>query len=324
MANPLDERLLALTAIVTVGYQFLFFSVTYALKFDKLTDFAGSTNFIALALITLIVGGEYEVRQIVLTVCVVVWGARLGGFLLFRILQWGEDRRFDDQRQNIGRLAVFWLLQAVWVWTVSLPVTIVNSKESVDGVPATHGLTALDYVGWALFALGLIIEAVADQQKYNFKQASDSKWVNKGEWSWSRHPNYFGEIVVWWGLYISSINDLEGAEHAAVVGPIFITLLLLFVSGIPIQEKSYDKKYGKYDGYWDYKRQTSLLIPIPPSMYRPLPEIIKKTLLLDFKIYNPGPPDDDEDSDDNQQKGKANESTELVDKHNRNRGENAV
>ncbi|PXF40846.1 hypothetical protein BWQ96_09436 [Gracilariopsis chorda] len=288
MTNPLDDRLLALTAIVTVAFQLSFFLITYALRFDKVTDFAGTTNFLLLAVITLTVGGAYKPRQIVLSTCVFVWGVRLCAFLLYRILLWGEDRRFDDKRNNVARLAAFWILQAVWVWTVSLPITIVNSKE------VSKPLNALDYVGWGIFALAALLEAVADQQKLNFKNTPQSRgrWTDVGVWKWSRHPNFFAEMTVWWGLFLSSINDLRGAEFAAIASPIFITLLLLFVSGIPILEKSWDEKYGRKDGYAEWKNMTSVLIPIPPSLYVGIPKSIKSTLLLDFKMYNPGPKPD--------------------------------
>lgn len=111
-----------------------------------------------------------------------------------------------------------------------------------------------------------------------------------GVWAWSRHPNFFGEMALWWGLYLSALNDLRGAEHAAVVGPIFITLLLLFVSGVPILEKSADARYAARADYREYKRRTSVLIPLPPSLYARLPTAVKTTLLLDMKLFNPGPP----------------------------------
>lgn len=305
MSNPIDDRLLALTAIVTIAFQFTFFVITYALRFDKVTDFAGSTNFILLAILTLTLGSGYNPRQIVITSCVLVWGVRLCAFLLYRIILWGEDRRFDDKRNNLPRLAAFWILQAVWAWTVSLPTTIINSKTS------SKGLNALDYVGWAIFAFGFVLEATADQQKLFFKRSPESKgrWTDVGVWSWSRHPNFFGEMLVWWGLYLSAINDLEGGEHAAVVSPIFITLLLMFISGIPLLEKSADGKHGGKEEYVTYKKRTSVLILFPPGLYEKLPETVKKTLLLDFALYNPGPAAEEDAELGN---GAATETTELV------------
>lgn len=280
--SVLDQRYLALTALVTIAYQGFFFLVTYALKFDKVTDFAGSTNFALVALLSFVLGGHYGARQIVLSACVFVWAARLAAFLLYRIILWGEDRRFDDQRENVGKLVIFWSLQAIWVWTVSLPTTIVNANAY------NPALNALDYVGWVIFALGLALETVADQQKLLFKQseASKGRWADVGVWSYSRHPNYAGELMVWYGLYISSLSVLRGAEHAAVAGPIFITLLLLFVSGIPINEQSADEKHGMKDEYRLYKQRTSVLVPFPPALYSKLPDVLKKTVMLDFPTYN--------------------------------------
>lgn len=285
MRNPLDDRLLALTAIVTIVFQLIFFLITYVLKFDKVTDFAGATNFMLIVILTLTVSGSYTTRQIVLTTLILVWAIRLGSFLLYRIFLWGEDRRFDGQRNDVIRLAVFWSLQATWCWSVCLPSTIINSKS------VTKGLTSLDYIGWILFSCGLILESVADIQKLAYKQTENSRdrWTDVGVWKWSRHPNFFGEMVVWWGIYVSALNDLKGVEHMAIIGPIFITLLLLFVSGMPILEKSADERYGHRDEYKEYKKKTSALIPVPPNLYVGFPEGIKKSVLVDFGLYNPGP-----------------------------------
>ncbi|KAE8681516.1 thaumatin-like protein-like [Hibiscus syriacus] len=159
MGTVIDSHFLALTAIVTVGYQLFFFIVTALLKFDKVTDFAGSTNFVIIAVLTLVIKGSWHFRQVILTLLVVIWGLRLGLFLLMRILQWGEDQRFDEMRSNLGKLAIFWIFQAVWVWTVSLPVTVANASDRDPSVQAA------DIIGWIMWSVGLYIEATADQQK---------------------------------------------------------------------------------------------------------------------------------------------------------------
>ncbi|KAJ0047922.1 hypothetical protein Pint_17027 [Pistacia integerrima] len=280
MGTVLDSHFLALTAIVTVGYQLLFFVITALLKFDKVTDFAGSTNFIIIAVLTLVLKGTYHFRQVVLTLLVVVWGLRLGLFLLMRILQWGEDRRFDEMRGNLGKLAIFWIFQAVWVWTVSLPLTVVNASDR------DPSLQAVDIIGWIMWSVGASIEASADQQKLAFKNSPENrgKWCNVGVWNYSRHPNYFGEIFLWWGIFIASTPVLEGAEWLVILGPIFLTLLLLFVSGIPLLEESADKKYGNVAAYRVYKKTTSPLIPLPPIAY--LPSWFKATFLFEFPLYS--------------------------------------
>ncbi|KAI5660270.1 hypothetical protein M9H77_29063 [Catharanthus roseus] len=282
MGTVLDSHFLALTAIVTVGYQFLFFIVTALLKFDKVTDFAGSTNFIILAVLTLVVKASWNFRQIILSLLVIIWGLRLGLFLLMRILQWGEDRRFDEMRTKLGKLAVFWTFQAIWVWTVSLPVTIVNASDR------NPSLQAADIIGWIMWSAGFIVEATADQQKLMFKNSAENrgKWCNIGLWKYSRHPNYFGEIFLWWGIFVASTPVLEGAEWLVIFGPVFLTLLLLFLSGIPLLEESADKKFGNVPAYRQYKKVTSPLILLPPVVYGNLPQWFKATFLFEFPFYN--------------------------------------
>ncbi|KAH1097535.1 hypothetical protein J1N35_014456 [Gossypium stocksii] len=282
MATVLDSHFLALTAIVTLGYQMLFFIITALLKFDKVTDFAGSTNFVIIAVLTLIIKGSWHFRQVVLTSLVVIWGLRLAIFLLMRILQWGEDRRFDEMRSNLGKLAVFWILQAVWVWTVTLPVTVVNASDRNPSVQAE------DIIGWIMWSVGISFEAAADQQKLSFKNSPQNrgKWCNVGVWKYSRHPNYFGEIFLWWGIFVASTPILEGAEWLVILGPIFLTLLLLFVSGLPLLEESADKKFGNVAEYRIYKETTSPLIPLPQSVYGNLPLWFKAIFLFEFPFYS--------------------------------------
>ncbi|CAD6206336.1 unnamed protein product [Miscanthus lutarioriparius] len=288
MGTVLDSHFLALTAIVTVGYQLLFFIITALLRFDKVTDFAGSTNFVIIAILTLALKGAWHFRQIVLTVLVTIWGLRLGLFLLMRILQWGEDRRFDKMRDNLGKLAFFWIFQAVWVWSVSLPVTVVNASDRNPSIEAR------DIIGWIIWLVGICVEATADQQKLVFKNSPSNrgKWCHVGLWKYSRHPNYFGEMFLWWGIFVASTPVLSDAEWLVILGPIFLTLLLLFVSGIPLLESSADKRYGRLEEYRVYKNITSPLIPLPPAVYGSLPAWFKVAFLLELPLYNPGPGDD--------------------------------
>ncbi|KAF9612124.1 hypothetical protein IFM89_038307 [Coptis chinensis] len=289
MGTVLDSHFLAITALVTIGYQFIFFIITALLKFDKITDFAGSTNFIILSVLTLAVKGDWHFRQVIISSFVVLWGLRLASFLLLRILQWGEDRRFDEMRTKIGKLAVFWFFQAVWVWTVSLPVTIANASDRNPSVKAQ------DIIGWIIYGLGFLIEAIADQEKLAFKnnQENRGKWCNVGLWKVSRHPNYFGEIFLWWGIFIASTPVLKGAEWLVIIGPVFLTLLLLFVSGIPLLEESADKKYGGRADYKLYKRTTSPLIPLPTFVYGKLPAWAKMAFLFELPLYSRNLPQDE-------------------------------
>lgn len=243
---------------------------------------SGSTNFIILAVLTLVIKGSWHFRQVVLSSLVVIWGLRLGLFLLLRILQWGEDRRFDEMRGNLVKLAVFWVFQAVWVWTVSLPVMIVNASDR------NPSIQAVDIIGWIMWTIGFLIEATADQEKLSFKNSPENrgKWCNVGLWKYSRHPNYVGEIFLWWGIFLGSAPVLKGAEWLVILGPAFLTFLLLFVSGIPLLEDSSDKKYGNVASYRQYKKVTSPLVPLPPAVYGHLPSWFKRIFLFEFPFYS--------------------------------------
>ena len=218
----------------------------------------------------------------------------------------------------------FWTFQLFWVWVVSLPVIILNSPAT--SIPANGGIyhsfgTGKDIAGVILFALGLLIEGMADLQKYRFKTVVNppkGAITDNGLWGWSRRPNYFGEILLWWGMYILCLSPAterdsntgalismggRNALIASVFSPLLTMLLLLFLSGIPLAEKPGQQKYflmthgpdgGKeLEPYgrqkerdpWArmraHRERTSLLLPLPPALYRPLPRFVKTYLLLD-------------------------------------------
>eukprot|EP00951_Prasinocladus_malaysianus_P041443 scaffold489055_cov37-Prasinocladus_malaysianus.AAC.1 len=158
-----DSNHLAITALVTACYQLFFFLLAAILRVDFFTDLAGGSNFAVLAVLGLLLNRTYTARQIVLTCLVVLWSVRLSGFLFYRILVWRQDHRFDGKRKYPGQLAAFWILQMLWVWVTSLPVTFANASDA--RVP----LCALDYAGWAMWVVGFASEAAADLQKMAFK-----------------------------------------------------------------------------------------------------------------------------------------------------------
>ncbi|KAJ6504822.1 DUF1295-domain-containing protein [Mycena vitilis] len=310
----LDSYYLLLTLLITTGYQLSGFFIAYTFQFDKITDFTGGSNFFILALVTLLAGGTFHTRNVVTSIMVMVWAVRIAGFLLFRVLKTGHDGRFDDIRKSFFKFLAFWIAQILWVWIVSLPVVISNSLAISDvghsGSNPAFG-TSRDIAGIVLWTLGLFIEATADVQKYRYKSsktAPKNKPINAGLWAWSRNPPYFGEMMCWWGIWILCLSpttdgtlpsSARSAQYAAVLSPIFTVVILMFGSGLPTSSKPQAKRYylksygpgadaddsGVWDQYKAYLRRTSILIPLPQALYKHIPNILKKTLLLDFPMY---------------------------------------
>jgi len=311
----LDQYYLAITVLVTTAYQLLGFAIAWTFQFDKITDFTGGSNFFILALLTLLIGNEFHARNIVASVLVMLWAIRIASFLLYRVLKTGSDNRFDEIRSNFFKFLGFWIGQILWVWTVSLPLTILNSPAVSDttrsGSNPAFG-TSRDIAGIVLWTLGWLIESIADAQKFKYKMAKGTpkdKPIMTGLWKWSRHPPYFGEIICWWGIWILCLSPTtngtlssssKSAQYGAIVSPLFTLILLMFGSGVPTAEKPQAKKfflmrYGvnakeenarAWSNYKEYLRKTSVLIPVPPLIYKPLPQFLKKTLFLDFPMYH--------------------------------------
>jgi steroid 5-alpha reductase family enzyme len=244
---------------VALAVNGVFFAIAAARKTDVVTDLSYSLTFALLAVV-LPVTGAAEPVQLVASLLVLIWAVRLGAYLFRRILRLKVDHRFDGMREKPLRFARFWLLQAITVAVVMLPVSYLLDRDHPPGL----GLWSV--AGAVVWLVGLVVEAVADAQKSAFRAKDENRgrFVASGLWRYSRHPNYFGELLVWWGLFVYAIPFLHGAAFAVVIGPVFITMLLLFVSGIPLLERSADEKYGGDPAYGDYKRRTSILVPLPP------------------------------------------------------------
>jgi len=275
---------LALTAVVTVGMQLFFFAIAATFRFDKVTDLAGSMNFIVLALLVFCLNQTYFVRQIVATILVCVWALRLGTFLLYRVLKRGKDSRFDEIRNNFLSFLGFWIFQILWVWIVSLPLTFLN------GFSTNSSIGTQDIIGWVFWGIGFSFEAAADISKQRFFENPQNKgqFIRSGVWAVSRHPNYFGDILLWLGVFLTASSAFEANSRWAyfsVASPVFTLLLLMFLSGIPLGEKKYDEMFANSKAYWDWKEQTSVLLPFPPSWYRRLPSLVKTILFFEFPFY---------------------------------------
>ena len=235
----------------------LAFIPAFRMQTEKFYDFTGSLTYISVTIIALVLSGKSDLRSLILTVLVMVWALRLGTFLLRRVQKAGKDDRFDAIKPNFSRFLNAWTIQALWVTLTAAPalIAIASVKEVEIGIFAIVGLV--------VWGLGFGIEVIADQQKSQFRKdpANKEKFISTGLWSRSRHPNYFGEIVLWFGVTLIAIPILQGWQWIALISPLFVTLLLTRVSGLPMLEAKADKKWGGQEDYETYKANTPVLIP---------------------------------------------------------------
>lgn len=254
----------ALLVAIAFLLQWLAFIPAYIWQTEKFFDITGSASYIIVAGLALVLSPVRDARSGLLFILVVVWAVRLGIYLLLRVLRSGKDARFDDIKPSIPRFLMTWTLQGLWI---SLTLAAVLAAMTTF-VRSPLGLVS--YIGVGLWSLGMAVEAVADIQKSRFRSDSANKdaFIQTGLWSWSRHPNYFGEIVLWMGMAVIAVPVLRGWQWITLISPVFVTLLLTRVSGIPMLERRSDKKWGGQDGYEAYKRRTSVLVPWPPRTLR--------------------------------------------------------
>jgi steroid 5-alpha reductase family enzyme len=185
----------------------------------------------------------------------------LGSFLFARIVRDGSDRRFDNLKPSLLRFCMTWSLQGLWVLlTLSCALAAMTSTR-----PKSLGAIAL--LGGIVWAVGFAIEAMADWQKRRFRAdpANRNRFIRSGLWAWSRHPNYFGEIMLWSGIALIALPALTGWQHATLISPLFVYVLLTRISGIPLLEARADKKWGEDASYRAYKDRTPVLGPHPPQ-----------------------------------------------------------
>jgi steroid 5-alpha reductase family enzyme len=239
--------------LIAIAINILLFIPGYLLKTDKLTDLSYSISFITLAIIGALVE-TITLGKLAVILMVIIWGIRLGGFLFIRIQKMKKDNRFDGIRESFLKFLRFWFLQGVSVWIIMLPSLFLLSGNGDE----------VCWIGGVIWLVGLIIETVADLQKYRFKQdpANKDEFISTGLWKYSRHPNYFGEIMCWVGIYIFAFPALTSLQQIiALASPLYIATILIFLTGIPPLEKSADKRWGSRKDYQEYKKRTSILIP---------------------------------------------------------------
>lgn len=250
----------ALCALLAYAINWLVFIPSNRMKTEHYFDLTGSATYLTAVAVAVLFSSDLDARAVIAAVMVAVWALRLGSFLFRRVRRDGRDGRFDEIKVDPLRFFMTWTLQGLWVLlTVAAALAIITSLERKE-----IGWVAI--VGIAIWTAGFVIEVVADRQKSTFKQdsANAGRFITTGLWSWSRHPNYFGEIVLWIGMAIMAVPILAGWRWVVLISPIFVILLLTRVSGIPMLEARAEKRWGDDEEFQAYTRDTSVLIPRPP------------------------------------------------------------
>jgi steroid 5-alpha reductase family enzyme len=254
---PIFTLCVALAFII----QWVAFIPAFIKQTEKFYDLVGSITFLSVTWIAVLLNPVVDARALLLLGIVSIWAIRLGTFLFRRVRAAGEDRRFRDVKPSFVRFLIYWTVQGLWVsLTLAAALAAITTMTRRD-----LGIFAL--VGFLLWILGFGIEVIADRQKSKFRADPQNagKFINTGLWSWSRHPNYFGEILLWIGVAVITIPVLSGWQWLTLISPIFVAILLTRVSGIPILESLADEKWGGQAEYENYKGKTSVLIPKPPA-----------------------------------------------------------
>ena len=252
---------MAWCAAIVFGIQWLAWIPASLLQTERFYDLTGGMTYIVAVVFSLWAGSQSddpEMRELLISALVAIWSLRLSAFLFLRIHHAGKDGRFDKLKTSPIRFMVPWTLQALWVFLTLNAVLVINT-QSGEAPP----LGLWDGVGFALWVVGFSVEVIADSQKsaFNSKEENDGRWINEGLWARSRHPNYFGEILLWAGLAAFGVACFEGTELVAWVSPIFVYLLLTRVSGIPILDRRALERWGEDPDYLSYREATPTLIP---------------------------------------------------------------
>ncbi len=232
----------------------------YVFQTEKFYDLTGSVTY--LSVVWFVFLSTYQsislnFGNLILVLLISIWTIRLGLFLFMRIHKAGEDKRFRTIKTSASQFFMTFTLSGLWVTLCSMCALVAISS------PEGLVMNALTYVGIILFIIGFGIEIVADNQKTAFRsiEANKDSFITSGLWSKSRHPNYFGEVLLWFAIAVISFSSLEGLQLITLISPVFTYILLVYVSGVRMLEDMNDKKWADNEKYKSYKRNTPMLFP---------------------------------------------------------------
>jgi len=241
-------------ALAVFVYMNVWFVIAVFMKRNDVADIAWGLGFVLMTWISFLLS-QHSHRSMLVSILVTIWGCRLAWHIARRNLQKPEDSRYAAWRQEWRHVYLrsylqIFLLQGFFLYVILLPVLFIHAS-------AVASLTFLDAVGVLVWLVGFLFESVGDHQLKSFLRdpAHKGTMMTRGLWAYSRHPNYFGEVTQWWGIWLLAVSMPWG--FATIVGPITITVLILFVSGVPLLEKQYA---GRPD-FEAYKQRTSIFVP---------------------------------------------------------------
>ena len=248
----------ALAASIGFILHWLIFIPSYIYQTEHYFDLIGSISYISIVLFTFLALNNLDVRSILIGLLILVWAVRLGSFLFIRVKRDGKDNRFTVMKTKFWWFLFTWTIGGLWVFiTMAAGLAAMTSAKVVP-----LGWFAL--IGIFLWLEGFLVEVVADHQKTRFrsKKENQGRFINEGLWSFSRHPNYYGEITLWLGIAFIAFPVLQGWQLLTLISPIFVYILLTRISGVTMLERRADKKWGDDPEYQRYKETTSSLIPM--------------------------------------------------------------
>ena len=262
LANPSDVSIgdwsaMTILALGCFAMQWLAFVPARLLKTERFYDLTGSLTYIAVTVSAVVTAAAPAGAQWLIAAMILVWAGRLGSFLFRRIHAAGGDQRFDHIKVSSSRFFVAWTLQGAWV--VMTSCAAVSAILSVQ--PQAVG--AIFAIGAVMWVAGFVIEVVADRQKSRFRAdpVNEGRFINTGLWARSRHPNYFGEILLWAGIAVMAIPYLSGTQWVVMLSPLFVYALLTRVSGVPTLVRRGQQLWGDDPAYQAYLSSTPLLMP---------------------------------------------------------------
>ena len=248
-------------AALAFAINWIVFIPAWLSRSERFFDLMGAATYVSVVACALALTGPPGVPGLVLATMVGVWALRLGTMLFTRINKAGEDVRFREIKHDFVRFLGTWTLQGLWVvMTSACAVVVLTNQDRLS-------FDVFFIIGAIMWVIGFAIEVIADQQKGRFRADPENqgRFITTGLWSWSQHPNYFGEILLWTGIAVIAFPHLAGWGWLALISPVFVWILLTRVSGIPMLDNVAEKRWGAGAEYIAYTSRTSKLVPAPPK-----------------------------------------------------------